>query len=107
MPTYTRIGNLPDDYECAQFIAAEAYAVANASINALLAKFASAADIPATLRISDAEPNGWHGAEQAIDQAVQRGDWPTLLELCPAYIARVNRFCENNAPKEVKHATAT
>lgn len=94
MVIFRIIGAVADDHECAQFIAAETYAITNGTLNALLSRFATAAEIPSGLKISDAEPGGWHGAEQAIDQAMQRGDWPTLLELCPAYIGRVNRFCE-------------
>lgn len=88
-----KIGQTPDDYECAAFIAAEAYAQAHVLLDALLGLFASAADVPANLKISDNEPGGWHGAEVAIDKAVQRGDWLTTLELAGSYVSRVARFC--------------
>lgn len=94
MATIHIIGNSVDDHECAAFIAGEAYALANQAIGGLLAHFKSAAEIPPSLKISDNEPGGWHGSEVEINEAVKRGDWLTLLRVCPAYIVRVNRFCD-------------
>lgn len=95
MSTNVRIiGSRPEDHEVAAFIAAEAYAKANALLDGLLRLFATAADVPANLKISDAEPGGWHGAEVEIDKAMKRGDWLTTLELTDNYVVRVARFCE-------------
>jgi hypothetical protein len=81
------------DHEIATFIVTEAYAKANNLLNGLLGLFARAEDVPANLRISDAEPGGWHGAEVAIDKAVKRGDWLTTLQLTDEYVTRIERFC--------------
>lgn len=93
MQVCRKIGSDLEDRECAKFIAAEAYGLANKTLADLLGSFAKSADIPASLKISDMEPGGWHGAEVAIDQAVNRGDWPETLRLCSEYLVRVNRFC--------------
>ena len=92
MTNYRKLGTA-DDHECAAAIADTAYARANNSLAELLRSFASANEIPTSLKISDSEPSGWHGAEVEIDRAVQRGDWPKVQELADAYLARVERFC--------------
>lgn len=94
MATIHVLGRSSEDYKCAAAVADNAYRRANDLLAELLRNFATADEIPATLRISDMEPSGWHGAEVALDKAVQRGDWVAACELADAYLGRVTKFCK-------------
>lgn len=99
MATFRRFGTHPDDHVCAHDYLRHTYLLANGLLDQLLLSFREAAQIPGKLRFSDAEPDGWHGAEQVIGQAVNKGDWMQTIALCDAYLERVRRFCTANRPR--------
>lgn len=88
------IGTAAEDHECAINIAADCYAQTIETLNSFFCELGGVEHLPASLKISDADPDGWHGAEQAIDRAVKRGDWVEVDKLCQDYKTRVQRFIE-------------
>lgn len=86
------IGKATEDHDCAASIAANCYAETTANLAAFFRELGGVDKIPSALTISDNNPDGWHGAEAAIDKAVLRGDWVEVDRLCGDYKLRVARY---------------
>lgn len=91
--TFRKLGN-DDDKANAAWIASECYHQASLQIAAFVRELGGWDKLPDKFVISDGDDKGWHGAEVAIDLAVQQGDWVATWDLCAAYKARVERYLD-------------
>jgi len=96
--TYRKLG-IAEDCECAFSIMHDGFTAADGMLEQLLAEFGGADKMPSEVRISDDNPKGWHGAEQAIAIAEKRGNWPCLCDLMDSYLKRVEAFCDRSRAK--------
>lgn len=91
--TFRQIGT-DDDKAAAAWIAGECYHQVSLQISEFVRELGGWSCLPDKFTISDGDDKGWHGAEVAISQAVNRGDYITAWDLCANYKTRVERYLD-------------